>query len=168
MLVASIDVQTTGVTGPITIISTIYYNTVNNRSESFVFHSNEKELVSQFIDNIKEKNPDIIIGWYIINFDLKCIIDRCKKYGIQMFSPKNRTYGYPIVQLLDYYNGTFNSAIEESFGTFIDKNMDIKDYSLEISRLQYKLFMKLGIISQHRLISDLLNASEDDMLTIEI
>ena len=169
MLVASIDVQTASADGPITIIGTTYHDTDDDSfSMSVVFHSDdEKILLSQFIDNIKEKNPDIIIGWYVINFDLKYIIDRCKKYDIKMFSPRYRIYGCPIIQLMNYYNGTFDDAIK-SFGTTITiENMDIKNYSLEICELQYRLFMKLGIISQHKLVSDLLNAPYD-MLTIEI
>ena len=68
---------------------------------------------------------------------------------------------------MNYYNGTFDDAIKSFGATITIENMDIKNYSLEICELQYRLFMKLGIISQHKLVSDLLNAPYD-MLTIEI
>jgi len=50
--------------------------------ENCVLFKTERELVSKFISDLKELDPDIITGWYADGFDIPYIINRCKKLGI--------------------------------------------------------------------------------------
>ncbi len=42
----------------------------------------EEDVLERFIEVVKEQDPDVIVGWNFINFDVKFIFDKCKKYGI--------------------------------------------------------------------------------------
>lgn len=44
--------------------------------------SNEQQLIMQFIDEVNAFDPDIIIGWNVINFDFMLLQKRCDFYGI--------------------------------------------------------------------------------------
>jgi DNA polymerase II len=48
--------------------------------ENFV---NEEDLLERFFEVVKEQDPDVIIGWNFIDFDLKVIHGKCKEYGIR-------------------------------------------------------------------------------------
>ncbi len=47
-----------------------------------VLIGNENDIILKFLDIVKKTNPDIIVGYNILNFDLKYIQKRSKKYGI--------------------------------------------------------------------------------------
>lgn len=42
----------------------------------------EKETIQAFLAWIRKWDPDLIIGWYVIGFDLKFLADRCLHHGI--------------------------------------------------------------------------------------
>ncbi|GBD87713.1 DNA polymerase II [bacterium BMS3Abin03] len=45
-------------------------------------HSEEKELLIAFIKWFKEIDPDIIVGWHVIGFDLMFLESKCNEYHI--------------------------------------------------------------------------------------
>ncbi len=45
---------------------------------------NEKALVEQFIIQINRLDPDIIIGWNVVNFDFRLLIKRAAKHNIEL------------------------------------------------------------------------------------
>ncbi|MBD3204549.1 DNA polymerase II [Candidatus Woesearchaeota archaeon] len=42
----------------------------------------EKSMLKFFIIKMREIDPDIITGWNVVDFDLKVLMDRCKKHNI--------------------------------------------------------------------------------------
>ncbi len=41
------------------------------------YRANEKDLILSFIKLVKEWDPDLLIGWHVIGFDLKFLADKC-------------------------------------------------------------------------------------------
>jgi len=86
--VVSIDIETNAATEQIYSIalSGCIDNTVfivGPPAESqYTFCSDEKELLGQFIQCVKKTDPDIFIGWNVIDYDLRVIQSRCEKHGI--------------------------------------------------------------------------------------
>ena len=54
----------------------------NNLPEFVDTYSNEKDLLSGFIIWFKEIDPDLIIGWHVIGFDLMFLEAKTNEYGI--------------------------------------------------------------------------------------
>jgi DNA polymerase-2 len=48
----------------------------------YIYCNNEKDLLEQFIQCVKKTDPDIFIGWNVIDYDLRVIQSRCEKQGI--------------------------------------------------------------------------------------
>jgi DNA polymerase-2 len=48
-----------------------------------IFFPTELQLLEAFIKVFRENNPDIIIGWHVIGFDLMFLETRCKEYNIR-------------------------------------------------------------------------------------
>lgn len=42
----------------------------------------ERELLSRFIDDVHALDPDVLVGWNVINFDLTVLQRRCRELGI--------------------------------------------------------------------------------------
>ncbi|MGE5670842.1 MAG: DNA polymerase II, partial [Fibrobacterota bacterium] len=56
---------------------------VGPRVESrYSYCSDEKALLEQFIQCVKNTDPDIFIGWNVIDYDFRVIQSRCEKHGI--------------------------------------------------------------------------------------
>lgn len=53
-----------------------------NLPEFVVTYSNEKDLLSDFVNWFKETDPDLIIGWHVIGFDLKFLEAKANEYSI--------------------------------------------------------------------------------------
>ncbi len=53
----------------------------NLEAETYCFAS-EKELLLEFIDAFANINPDLILGWNVVNFDLRVLQNKCDDYGI--------------------------------------------------------------------------------------
>ena len=62
------------------IITSIAYATNDKKVHSK--QGNEKEILSWFLDSVQEVDPDIIVGYYMRDFDLVRIIDRCKVHKL--------------------------------------------------------------------------------------
>lgn len=52
--------------------------------------TDERDLLSQFFNWLNETDPDIIIGWAIVNFDLSFIDRKCRALGIRFDMGRGR------------------------------------------------------------------------------
>ena len=52
----------------------------------------ERSLLAHFVGFMRKQDPDVITGWYVAGADLKQIIERCRKNGVdyKKMSPHNR------------------------------------------------------------------------------
>lgn len=48
------------------------------------FYDNERDLLTSFFNRFKEIDPDIIIGWHVIGFDLLFLDNKCRELGISL------------------------------------------------------------------------------------
>ena len=53
--------------------------------------ADERSLITGFIAAIREADPDIIIGWNVINFDFRLLVQRAKKQGISLDLGRDET-----------------------------------------------------------------------------
>lgn len=93
MNVLCFDIET-GVDGTVYSIGVDYtgnvqYQHVYMRANEYkkiddktTFYSTEKDMIHAFINELNQKDPDIIIGWHVIGFDIKFLANRCIKLGI--------------------------------------------------------------------------------------
>jgi DNA polymerase II len=54
----------------------------NKKLKGTINVASEEELLETFLERIKEIDPDIITGWYVIDADFQLIKKRCEKYEI--------------------------------------------------------------------------------------
>jgi DNA polymerase II len=54
----------------------------NKENAEILFTETEEDLLKIFIKWIKENDPDIIIGWHVIGFDLMFLEKRCRDWNI--------------------------------------------------------------------------------------
>ncbi|PHS18540.1 MAG: DNA polymerase II [Kangiella sp.] len=54
--------------------------------------ANETDLLTAFERSIQEIDPDIIIGWNVINFDFRLIFERANLNGIKLKLGRNQSY----------------------------------------------------------------------------
>lgn len=54
------------------------------------FFANEKELLRGFIRKVEEINPDVLMGWHVVNFDLKSLQEFADRAGIELALGRNR------------------------------------------------------------------------------
>ena len=47
-----------------------------------IYHANEKDLMNAFFDWIEQSDPDVLIGWAVVNFDLNFMDQKCRSLGI--------------------------------------------------------------------------------------
>lgn len=89
----SFDIET-GVKGEVYSIG-VHYNGLNTfnhvymltdsfteKSDDVSFYFNEKELIQAFLKDFHRIDPDIIIGWHVVGFDIKFLIERSFKLGL--------------------------------------------------------------------------------------
>jgi len=63
---------------------------VNSKAiEHTTFYDDEKRLLIAFIDWLHSYNPDILIGWNCINFDLRILGQACKRLGLDFHIGRN-------------------------------------------------------------------------------
>ena len=51
--------------------------------------SSEREVISAFVKKISELDPDVIMGWNIVNFDLRCLQDFCDRLKMPLLLGRN-------------------------------------------------------------------------------
>lgn len=57
-----------------------------SKNSDIKIYKNEKSLMSEFVKDLKDLDPDIVTGWNFIKFDLPYIFNRLKKLGIPQAS----------------------------------------------------------------------------------
>ncbi|WP_144391624.1 DNA polymerase II [Pleionea sediminis] len=107
-IVASIDIETSMYDGRLFSIGIALYSShdhnniekhvfmVGNKKEQhslpyLKFFNDERDLLNHFILYIQDKDPDIFIGWNVINFDFKFLDNKAKELGIPFSIGRNRT-----------------------------------------------------------------------------
>lgn len=63
--------------------------------EELVILAGERELLTAFLEEVRVMDPDIIIGWNVIGFDLRFLMDVYRKYGIPF--ALSRGGGTPVI-----------------------------------------------------------------------
>ena len=48
-----------------------------------LWFENEKQLLATLVQRINVLDPDVISGWNLVNFDLRILIERSKKFGVR-------------------------------------------------------------------------------------
>jgi DNA polymerase II len=66
----------------------------------------ERGLLSRFIDELQALDPDVLIGWNVINFDLTVLQRRCRDLGIQLALGRRRA----TARVLAGRGGTLNGV----------------------------------------------------------
>ena len=56
-----------------------------------IWVSDEKKLLETLCQRVKQIDPDLIIGWNLINFDLRILIERAKKHDINLSLGRGNT-----------------------------------------------------------------------------
>lgn len=59
------------------------------RSIDLQFYANGKNLLKAFLQIIAELDPDVLIGWNVVNFDLKCLQDFADRAGVKLTLGRN-------------------------------------------------------------------------------
>jgi DNA polymerase-2 len=89
----SVDIET-GVDGSLYSIGVQYYGEKSLeyvymlsdvdklQSDQLQFYSSEKKLILAFLDDFFRIDPDIIIGWHVVGFDINFLINKCFKLKI--------------------------------------------------------------------------------------
>ena len=95
--VMSFDIETNAETGELYSIacsgisdlvfiigsSPVLSGTESSSSEINIFYcKNEAELLARFFTHVQSENPDILIGWNVVDFDLNIIQDRCAALSV--------------------------------------------------------------------------------------
>ncbi len=52
--------------------------------QNLTYLPSEKSLLTAFLDWFAEEDPDIIIGWHVIGFDLMYLDRKCKDFGLEL------------------------------------------------------------------------------------
>lgn len=87
--VLSLDIETNVATGEIYSIACkdsqqerVFIRGDFQNSENIHFCKDERQLLIDFFAYVKNSDPDIIIGWSVIDFDLRVIQERCVRTGV--------------------------------------------------------------------------------------
>ncbi len=124
-------------------ISQDKYNKVlivsDKKLKNAISYKDEEELLEEFFEIINELDPDIITGWNLIDFDLKVIRDRCKKYKIPLSFAKGKKPARLTIR-----DGFFQTSRIKADGRqifdllpWIKKTEKLKDYKLETVAQHY-------------------------------
>ncbi|MBV1921623.1 MAG: DNA polymerase II [Pseudomonadales bacterium] len=64
----------------------------NNKYEDFtlVFARNERHLLELFLIWVENADPDIIVGWNVVNFDLRMLQKKCDQYRLAFSLGRNQ------------------------------------------------------------------------------
>ncbi len=72
------------------------------------YSSNEKDLIKSFLKFVKLWNPDLLIGWHVIGFDLKFLADKCSTLHI----PFTMGRGTKNTIITERRSGMFSADVE--------------------------------------------------------
>ena len=103
--VMSIDIETQASTGRIYSIAShgtgdaVFIEGKGDSGDWIFYCQNEKDLLINFFKYLEKCDPDVIIGWNIVEFDLRTIQQRCKDLSVRF--DMGRDTGSRIVQNAD-------------------------------------------------------------------
>ncbi len=91
--IASIDIETgsgnsklysiaVNLTGPEGEVQKVFMIGDGTDDALITFYSGEKEMLLAFLEWFREKDPDVIIGWHVIGFDLMLLERKCNEHYI--------------------------------------------------------------------------------------
>ncbi len=89
--IASIDIETgsgnrklysiaVNLTGPDGGAQKVFMVGDDDSDELVAFYPAEKEMLQAFIEWFREKDPDVVIGWHVIGFDLMFLEKKCNEH----------------------------------------------------------------------------------------
>lgn len=67
-----------------------FQGTAGNEPFEPVFCRDERGLILQFLADVQSLDPDVLIGWNVVNFDLSVLERRCRDLGIELALGRNR------------------------------------------------------------------------------
>lgn len=105
--VYSVSFHSTGETGESKTVI-MRGETPPNHPDWISYFSDEKKLILEFIKYVKNSDPDIIIGWHVIGFDLKFLEERSLFHGIPMKIGR----GFKNLKLHEKKSGLYSAVIE--------------------------------------------------------
>src|SRR5690606_24982032 len=87
--VASFDVEAEGMDAPILCVAIV----TRDAERAFVrgegppmpgvsYHGDERATIAAFLAYVAELDPDVLIGWNVIDFDLAYLEGRCRAVGL--------------------------------------------------------------------------------------
>ena len=76
-------------------------------SSPVVGHPSEKELLAAFAERLRGRDPDVVTGWNVVDFDLRVLAERCRLHGIPFdvgrtpggLTVRSRPGGRPIAEV---------------------------------------------------------------------
>ncbi len=87
--VASFDVEAEGPDAPIYSVGIVtrederaFVRGSGPPIEGVSYHADERATLSAFLDYVEELDPDVLIGWNVIDFDLAYLEERCRRLGM--------------------------------------------------------------------------------------
>ncbi|MBK7105114.1 MAG: DNA polymerase II [Ignavibacteriae bacterium] len=142
--IASIDIETNPNNN---IISYAIHQTENNKeqkivrilgneeiqlSENVYQHKSEKIILQKFIDDISEFDPDIIIGWNVLGFDLKILEERANVNNIKFILGRDNSISKIIAKSSGNYFAKISGRIVlDGPTTLRSAFFTFEDYKLE-------------------------------------
>lgn len=124
--------------------------------DNYFYCADEKRLLERFISVFRRQKVDIVTGWYVKGFDIKYIVNRCKRHKIQKFlspflpldriAPDKKTgdYDIPGISILDYRdlykNKTFVPGNKESYTLQFISMYELNEGKLEFEGQIYDLY----------------------------
>ncbi|MBN1759058.1 MAG: DNA polymerase II [Chitinispirillaceae bacterium] len=97
--VLSIDIETNVAAGTLYSIAcagiekTVFILGNGTRQKGIVFHRTERGLLEGFFSHLAQEDPDIIIGWNCIDFDLKFLFERCRALDLPFRTGRHGSTG---------------------------------------------------------------------------
>jgi DNA polymerase-2 len=98
--IASVDIETDTTDGSILAIGFALTDSHFKESEGLVrvrspgqtkmtsatgrvlFHPDEESMLRAFMEDIRRGDPDVLTGWNFLDFDFKCLWERCARHGL--------------------------------------------------------------------------------------
>lgn len=103
-----------------------------NDDELVSFYPTEKELLQSFLSWFKEKDPDVIIGWHVIGFDLMFLESKCN----ELYIPFDIARGNGRVSLRSrkgggYFASVYGRVVIDGPQSLRSSFFTFEDYKLE-------------------------------------
>ena len=125
----------------------------NPKDFSLKIFKNEKEMLKNFLQDIKNFSPQIISGWNVIDFDFLVIKNRCKKLNLQFNFSK-----YNGITKMRIINDFFRESYLEVPGIIIIDSI----FLLKKNFINFPDF-KLSTVAKEVLKDDKINLEDDNL-----